>query len=125
MKKILGLAAALMMTVLSFGQATVSFNDATEGYDKTATTNFNFIFSPAHDAEQIKTNAGYYESYFTVAITPAGSVGNNVTISLMKDNEMGRRIVERLFVSLDVKAVNVNGDEVERHDFVVKYIAVE
>ena len=125
MKKILGLAAGLMLTAITFGQATATFTDATPEYDKAATTSLNFIFSPAHSAEDIKSSAAYYESYFTVGVTDAGSAGNKVSINLVEDNEMARRVILRLLVSTDVKAVNVNGTEYDRNDFVTQFIVNE
>ena len=125
MKKFLGLAAALLFTAFSYAQATVSFSDATADYDKTATTSFNFMFSPIHTAEDIKSNAAYYESYFLVTVESAGSAGNKVNIALVEDNEMARRVIMRLLVNLDIDAINVNGTEMERNDFMTKYIMTE
>jgi len=125
MKKFLGLVAGLLFTAFSFAQATVSFSDATTDYDKAATTSFNFIFSPIHTAEDIKSNAAYYESYFLVTVTPSGSVGNQVNIALVEDNEMARRVIMRLLVNLDIDAINVNGNEMERNDFMTTYIMTE
>lgn len=125
MKKFLGLVAGLLFTAFSFAQATVSFSDATADYDKTATTSFNFMFSPIHTAEDIKSSAEYYESYFTVTVTAAGSAGNKVNIELVEDNEMARRVIMRLLVNLDIDSINVNGTEMERNDFMTTYIMVE
>ena len=125
MKKILGLVAAMIFTAFSYAQSTVAFTDAGEGYDKTATTSFNFLFSPDHTEEEIQKGASYYESYFTVAITPEGTVGNKVTITLVEDNPMARRVVLRMFVNLEIGSVNVNGVEMDREDFVKEYIFTE
>lgn len=125
MKKILGLVAGLMMTALTFGQSTIAFTDASADYNKTATTSFNFVFSPIHTAEEIKSNAAYYESYFTVDVSSAGTAGNNVNITLVEDNEMARRVIMRLFVNLEINAINVNGEEVERNEFMTQYIMLD
>lgn len=125
MKKILGLVAALMITAITFAQSTVTFKDATPSYNKLATMKFNFTFSAIHKAEDIKSSAAYYESYFTVTVTPAGDAGNTVTIALVEDNEMARRVILRLLVNLDVKMINVNGTDLERNDFMTKYIMVD
>ncbi len=125
MKKILGLVAALMITAFTFAQSTVTFKDASPSYNKTATSTFNFTFSAVHTPEDIKSNAAYYESYFTVTVTPAGEAGNTVTISLVEDNEMARRVIMRLLVNLDIKMIMVNGAEMDRNDFMTKYIMVD
>lgn len=125
MKKILGLVAALMITAFTFAQSTITFKDATPGYNKMATSKFNFTFSAAHTPEDIMSNAGYYESYFTVAVTPAGDGISNVTITLVEDNEMARRVILRLLVNLDVKNVSVNGTDIDRNEFMTNYIMVD
>ena len=125
MKKILSLVAVLMIAVVSFGQSGVSFTDATSSYNKTATSSFNFVFGTAYKAEDIKSNATYYESYFTVTVTPASAGGNTVNIKLVEDNEMARRVILRLLVNMDIKTVNVNGTEIDRNDFMTKYIMID
>ncbi len=125
MKKLLSIVAALVLSVSAIGQSTVTFTDASPTYNKTATSSFNFMFSAIHKAEDIQSNATYYESYFKVVVTPAGAAGNTVNITLVDDNEMARRIILRLLVNLDVKTINVNGVEMERNDFMVQYIIVD
>ncbi|NOQ71099.1 MAG: hypothetical protein GQ574_03795 [Crocinitomix sp.] len=125
MKKILGLVTGLMMAAFTFGQSTVAFTDASDSYNKVTATSFNFMFSPTHTAEDISSNAAYYESYFTVAVTAAGAAGNTVKITLVEDNEMARRVIMRLLVNLEVDSINVNGTEVERNAFMTKYIMVD
>jgi hypothetical protein len=58
-------------------------------------------------------------------VTPSGSVGNQVNIALVEDNEMARRVIMRLLVNLDIDAINVNGNEMERNDFMTTYIMTE
>ena len=125
MKKILGLVAGIMMAAFTFGQSTIAFSDASETYNKKETSSFNFLFSPVHSAEDIASNAAYYESYFTVTVVSAGDKGNKVNISLVEDNEMARRVIMRLFVNLEINAISVNGKEMERNDFMTTYIMVD
>jgi Zn-dependent M28 family amino/carboxypeptidase len=122
MKKLLGLAAGLLFTAMSFAQSNVVFTDASATYDKATTTSFNFIFSPAYAADDIKSNASYYTSYFTLTLEEAGTAGYKVNIKLVEDNEMARRVILRLFTSLDVKEINAGGTQIERDEFVEKYI---
>lgn len=121
MKKVFSLIAVLMITAISFGQASVKFTDAKAGYDKTATTSFNFLFGPDIKSEDIKNTATYYESYFSVDVTNA-EAGNNVKITLVEDNDMSRRVILRLFVSLEVKKIEANGEQLDKNDFMTKYI---
>ncbi|MBK6525658.1 MAG: hypothetical protein IPG07_08940 [Crocinitomicaceae bacterium] len=66
MKKILGLAAGMMLTIATFAQGSVTFLDANATYDKTKVTSFNFEFSPEFTVDQINKAAEFYTSYFTV-----------------------------------------------------------
>lgn len=126
MKKILALVTGLLFAAFSYGQSTVVFTDAGDGYDKAATTSFNFIFSPVHSKDDIMSNAAYYESYFSTTVETAGSAGNTVTLSLVGENpEMERRVIMRLLVNMDVDQINVNGTEMERNDFMNTYIMIE
>lgn len=122
MKKILGLVAGLVLTAFTFGQSTASFTDATADYDKATATTFHFIFAPIHAKEAIKEVASSYESYFSVVTEDYGTAGNKVTIKLVEDDEMARRVILRLFVSLEITAINVNGTDIDREEFVKKYI---
>lgn len=114
--------AGILFTAMSFAQSNVAFSDATTTYDKAATTSFNFVFSPAYSAEDIKDKASYYTSYFTLSVETIGSAGNKVNIKLVEDNEMSRRVILRLFTSLDVKQINAAGEQMERDEFMKKYI---
>lgn len=123
MKKILGLAAGFLLTIATYAQVGVTFTDANESYDKAKTTSFNFEFSSAFTADEINKAASYYTGYFTVA-TVASAVGNNVTITLVEDNEMSRRVITRFFMTLNVDKISVNGEPRELQDFIAEFIMV-
>lgn len=121
MKKILGLAAGMMLTIATFAQGSVTFLDANATYDKTKVTSFNFEFSPEFTVDQINKAAEFYTSYFTV--TPAASpAGISVTVKLVEDNEMARRVITRFFVTLEVEKILVNGESMMVSDFAAKYL---
>lgn len=121
MKKILGLAAGMLLTIATFAQGGVTFLDANATYDKTKVTSFNFEFSPEFTVEQINKAAAFYTSYFTV--TPVASpVGTKVTVKLVEDNEMSRRVITRFFVTLEVQKILVNGESILTSDFAAKYL---
>ncbi|WP_027420918.1 hypothetical protein [Crocinitomix catalasitica] len=122
MKKILGLITAVFFVAISFAQSGVSFKDASTDYNKSTATSFHFAFNDKYTAEDIKSSAEYYESYFSVTTTPNSANGTDVTIKLVNDNEMARRVITRLFVSLEVDSINVNGKELEQQTFMDTYI---
>ena len=121
MKKILGLAAGLLLTAATFAQAGVKFTDAVDGYNKATAQTFHFNMDSNYTLESINTNAAFYTSYFTVAATP-GTSGTDVAITLVEDNEMARRVISRFFISLEVQAVDVNGTKMAIFDFMAAYI---
>ncbi len=123
MKKILGLAAGLLMTAFTFGQSSVTYTDAAAGI--TSATEFNFVFSDIHTTDAINAAASYYTSYFDVAVTDAGNAGNNVKISLLEDTAIARRVILRLLVTLEVGTVDMDGVDIDRDDFVLKHIVSE
>lgn len=121
MKKILGLAAGMMLTFATFAQGGVTFLDANATYDKTKVTSFNFEFSSEYTVEQINKAAEFYTAYFTVK-TVASPTGNTATVSLVEDNEMARRVITRFFVTLEVEKITVNSEALSVSDFGAKYL---
>ena len=122
MKKILGLAAGLLLTAMTFAQSGITFNDASDSYDKAATTSFHFEFSADYTAEDIDKAATYYTSYFTVSHAANDAGGNTVTIDLVEDNDMSRRVINRFFITLEVEQINVSGTDLTIDEFMATYI---
>lgn len=120
MKKLAGLFIGLLLGLTSFGQ-TVEFTDAGPGYDKTATTEFNFDFSEHFSIDDINTTAANYASYFTVATT-ANASGVSCKVTLVEDTEMSRRVVSRLLISLGLQNVTAEGSSVGMNEFMETYI---
>ena len=121
MKKILGLAFGLMLSAMTFAQSHVTFNDAADSYDKTATTAFHFTFDSSFNVDDLNTTATYYTDYFTVATTSEES-GTAVTITLKQDDEMSRRVITRFMVSSKVMHIGVNGEDLSVDEFMGTYI---
>lgn len=117
MKKILGLAAGLLLTAATFAQSDVKFNDANDSYNKATTQTFHFTLDSKYSEADVTKSAEYYTSYFSVAYA-AGAV----TITLVEDTEMNRRIIQRFFVTLGVSEVDVNGTNLVLANFVDTYI---
>ncbi len=121
MKKLLGLVLGMFLTVTTFANGGVTYSDASTAEKSKTEGVFNFSFDSEFTLEEINKTAKYYTSYFTV--TPVKTEnGINVTIKLVDDNEMARRVVNRFFVSLEVKEINVNGTKVPTEQFVTKYV---
>jgi len=121
MKKVLGLLVGLFLTVSTFANGIVTYSDAkTADISKTSGV-FNFTFDANYSIADINKTANYYTNYFTV--TPVKTEKEiTVTISLVDDSEMARRVVTRFFVSLSIKTINVNGTKVMLDEFIKSYI---
>ncbi|MEX1001451.1 MAG: hypothetical protein WDZ35_04990 [Crocinitomicaceae bacterium] len=121
MKKILGLTLGLLFAAFTYAQSPVTFTDAGDDYQKTETTVFHFTFDESITHEKINENATYYTEYFSVTATDSEN-GHTVEIALEQDDEMSRRVVMRLFVSLEVDAIIVQGEEIPLREFTKQYI---
>ncbi len=121
MKKILGLVLGMLLTVTTFAGNGVTYtSNSADGKAKIEGV-FTFDFDKDFTVEQINKTAKYYTSYFTV--TPVKTEnGIKVTIKLVEDNEMARRVVNRFFVSLEVKEISVGDKNLPVEDFVSKYV---
>lgn len=121
MKKILGLAFGLFLSVFTFAQSHVSFNDAAEGYNKAATTEFHFTFDASFTEENLNNMASYYTDYFSVVVTPEGNAFN-VKFTLIQDDEMSRRVISRYMISNKVEQITANGQDLSVDEFMGEYI---
>ena len=121
MKKILGLAVGLFLSVFTFAQSHVTFDNETTGYDKAATTEFHFTFDATFKVEDLNSNASYYTDYFTVAVNAEGT-SFDVTITLVQDDEMSRRVISRYMISNQVAGISANGQDLSVDEFMGEYI---
>jgi len=122
MKKFLGLATGLLLTVFTMAHNGVTFDDASAEYDKASTNTFNFTMSDDYSIEDINKTAAYYVDYFSVSTSAVEGGGNNVIFTVNDDNDMARRVITRFFVSLEVKEIDVNGEHIELNQFISDYI---
>jgi hypothetical protein len=121
MKKISIFLIITLLTISTFANGVVTYNDASTAEKSKTEGVFNFSFDSNFTLEDINKTAKYYTNYFTV--TPVKTEnGINVTIKIVEDNEMARRVVNRFFVSLEVKEVDVNGTMIPVEKFVTKFI---
>lgn len=121
MKKILGLAFGLMIGSFVFGQSTISFSEDLNTYNKANVSEYHFLFDSSISDQAITDNAQYYTDYFTVTQTGTQS-GTNVTITLLQDDEISRKVIQRYFTQFQVPTINVGSNEVDLVDFMSQYI---
>lgn len=121
MKKVLGLILGVMFTVSVFANGVVTYKSAATAEQAKQSGVFEFNFDTNFSADNIKKTAQYYTSYFTVTVAAVDG-GNDVTVQLVEDNDMARRVITRFFVSLEVKEIKVNGTAVALDGFITKYV---
>ncbi|MBD3636675.1 MAG: hypothetical protein HUJ25_04980 [Crocinitomicaceae bacterium] len=121
MKKILGLAFALMIGALTFGQSPVTFTEDLSSFDKNSTTEFHFTFDNTISGENISKNSSFYTDYFEV-VADQRDDGHAVAIVLNQDDEISRKVIQRFFVSLQVKTIMVDGNDMDLNEFMETYI---
>lgn len=120
-KKIFGVLLGLMISISTFANGGVIYSDASTA-DKSKTEGvFNFAFDETYTIEKINKTAQYYTNYFEVTPVKTES-GIKVSLKLIEDNEMSRRVITRFFVSLGVKEISVDGATVILEDFIAKYV---
>ncbi|MGV6860391.1 MAG: hypothetical protein ACWA41_01400 [Putridiphycobacter sp.] len=121
MKKLLGVVLGLILSVSALAGGGVTYNDVNTAEKSKAEGVFTFAFDSNFTLEEINKTAQYYTSYFSVSPVKSEN-GFTVTIKIIEDNEMSRRVVTRFFVSLEVKEIMVSGASIGVEDFVSKYV---
>ena len=121
MKKVLGLLVGLFLTVSTFANGIVTYSDAATAENAKTVGIFNFSFDSNYSIKDITKTANYYTNYFSVAPLQTEN-GISVKISLIEDSEMARRVITRFFISLEIKAITVNGKEVKLEEFIKNYV---
>ena len=121
MKKVLGLLVGLFLTFSTFANGIVTYSDVSTASNSKTIGVFNFSFDSNYSIKDINKTSNYYVNYFTVSSIQSENA-ITVKISLVDDNEMARRVITRFFISLEVKTINVNGNEIQLDDFIKTYI---
>ena len=121
MKKLLGLFAGLLLT-FSVSAQNVEFTDAGEAYNKKETLSFNFNFDNTYSAESLKETGTYYTNYFATEVMENEDKSHNVKITLNEESEMGRRVIMRYFVTLEVGKIKAGATEYSTEDFMIQFI---
>lgn len=121
MKKLLGLITALVLSIGSFAQS-VEFTDAGEAYNKKETLSFNFLFDDTYAATDLTETGTYYTNYFSTVIAENEDKSHSVAITLNEESEMGRRVIMRYFVSLEVANIKAGVTDYSTEDFMIQFI---
>ncbi len=118
MKKILLFAAACFLSTAMFAQSTakISASSLTEGN----TSNVYIFELPANISDKdVDAVKDYYLAYFETNFNVST---HKITLTLTSSEPMNRKVMHRLFSSLDVKTFNVDGTEFDFDDLLEKYL---
>ena len=121
MKKLLSLFVGLLLTVSVFAQGKVVFADIDDVAQAKSLGVYHFEFDNTFTNDQISKVKDYYTAYFKVSTLETEN-GIFVTLKLVDDSEMAKRVVQRFFVSLNVQKIDVMGTDVEVAEFVRKFV---
>lgn len=123
MKKLAALFLGFFLSLTTFAQSGVVFNDAGATYNKKTTTSFHFGFDSNFTEDKLNETATYYTNYFKTTVTAkTEGEGFNVTIELNEDSEMARRVIMRYFVSLEVAEIKAGETTYSTEDFMIQFI---
>lgn len=105
MKKLLLLFAVTFIATASFAQRAVQLTSENLAKAKTSGV---YVIATSDDltATEVEGVKGYYKDYFTVAMNDAK---HEMTVTLIKKEEMNIRVMNRLMVALDVEKFVVDG----------------
>lgn len=118
MRKLLyTLIAVLGFTTMSFAQEasnTAHAGDKTELMSSKDSGHYDFIFPSSVSIEVIEKNAENYKTMFSVTFN---ETSHELTMEMVENTEMNRKIITRMMMSCGVRFVKVNGETLNMSEF--------
>lgn len=119
MKKLITLIAIMVLTLSSFAQ-TAKVEGTAADLKKNISANFiEFVMPSEVTAENIEKSAQYYTDYFTVGFNKESKVAK---ITLLKGEEIERRVITRFLLSTGVRGVNFEGTDYTIMEFYSNFL---
>lgn len=119
MKKIFGVFICMLVMNVAIGQSdeasVASFTSENDVNNVEGVYNFQFDIEHADKAE-IDKKAAYYTEYFSVDLKQTEDL-NKLSVSLKEVTKMNKKIMMRLFVSLNLDQVKYNAKTYETRAF--------
>lgn len=123
MKRLITLVLGLALSTAAFCQAPVTFTDAGQGYDKTATTEFHFTVDNSISHAILTGYPQVIDDFMTVSATDNGN-GHDLTLSLSNGDQHHRVVVMRYFSTIGVAQIHAEGTDLILEDFMSNYIVL-
>jgi hypothetical protein len=80
---------------------------------------FEFTFPTQITKENIQQSAQFYTSYFTVNFSEPT---HKVTISMIENNSLNRRIIMRFLATNNISTISIEGTSISTQEFYEKYL---
>lgn len=118
MKKLVMLFVLSLATSFAFSQNSASIS---EGQLKSGKSNgvYEFAVPESITSEKVDAVKGYYKDYFSVDFNEST---DKLKMTLLKNEEMNIKVMNRMLVALDLRTVSVNGQEMTFQDVIDKYL---
>ena len=123
MRKLLyTLIAVLGFTTMSFAQEasnTAQAADKLELISSKESGEYTFTFPSSISIQEIEKKALNYNEMITVSID---ATSHKVTIGMVENTDMNRKIMVRMMMSCGIQYVNVNGEDLEMYNFLKAHL---
>lgn len=118
MKKLIVLTLVSLATVFSYGQKIATATP--EALQKAKASGVVVFTVPADiTAAEVDGVKNYYKEYFT---TTLDEKKHELTITLIKTDEMSKQVINRLMVSLDIRDYKIGSDELSFDEVFEKFL---
>lgn len=118
MKKLIVLTLVSLATVFSYGQKIATATP--EALQKVKSSGVVVFGVPADiTAAEVDGVKNYYKEYFT---TTLDEKKHELTITLIKTDEMSKQVINRLMVSLDIRDYKIGSDELSFDEVFEKFL---
>ncbi len=120
MKRGFVLFIGLFLTLISSAQ-NVSYQDSEKANTAKLEGVFNFNFDGTFSKEKLDKATTYYAQYFEVEYQKIEN-GYSAKITMLDENPISRKIIERYFTTLNVKLIEAGEENLEIRPFIKKYL---
>jgi hypothetical protein len=119
MKKLITILASVILSFSLFSQNAEVTGDEASLKKGVAAGNIEIVFPESANAEDIKKSSQYYVDYFTVDYNAETRLAK---IKMVDNTSQSRRVINRLLLSNNVRAIDFNGENYSINDFYSKYL---
>ncbi|MFK8046413.1 MAG: hypothetical protein AB8B72_13035 [Crocinitomicaceae bacterium] len=120
MKKIFSAILLVLISASVIGQS-VEYKDITTANEAKLNGVFHFDFDSYFTSDALKKASGFYTEQFKVDYIKTAT-GHTATITILTDDNLSRKVIERYFATLGVQKINVDGAEVDVRPFLFKFV---